>query len=74
MRFDEPAARNPIDRERVVGQPHDRIEGPLKVTGRALYAYERHDVAPQAAYGWVVCAAVAGTTLDSARYSTRPLV
>ena len=75
MRFDEPAARNPIDRERVVGQPHDRIEGPLKVTGRALYAYERHDVAPQAAYGWVVCAAVAKgriRSIDSRRAAVAP--
>ncbi|HEY0300406.1 MAG TPA: aldehyde oxidoreductase molybdenum-binding subunit PaoC, partial [Rhizomicrobium sp.] len=36
-----------------------RIDGPLKTTGTAPYAYERHDVAPDAAYGYVVGAAIA---------------
>ena len=44
MKFDTPATTNPIDQLKVVGQPHDRIDGPLKTTGRAPYAYERHDV------------------------------
>ena len=35
MKFDKPAGTNPIDRETVVGQPHPRVEGPLKVSGRA---------------------------------------
>jgi len=59
MRFDQPATPNPIDRGRVVGVPHDRIEGPAKVTGTAPYAYERHDAAPGAAYGWIVGSAIA---------------
>ena len=59
MRFDQPATDNPIDRQRVIGKPHTRIEGPLKVSGRARYAYERHDVAPNAAYGFVVGSAIA---------------
>ena len=46
MKFDAPATTNPIDQLKVVGQPHDRIDGPLKTTGTAPYAYERHDVAP----------------------------
>src|SRR5918997_664905 len=46
MKFDTPATDNPIDRLRVVGKPIDRIDGPLKTTGTAPYAYERHDVAP----------------------------
>ncbi len=58
MRFDQPAGPNPIDRGLIVGKPYDRIEGPLKVTGTAPYAYERHDVAPNAAYGWVVTAPI----------------
>ena len=40
MKFDTPAGINPIDRLRVVGQPTDRIEGPLKTTGTARYSYE----------------------------------
>ena len=40
MKFEHPAGPNPIDQMKVVGRPHDRIDGPLKTTGRALYAYE----------------------------------
>ena len=59
MKFDTPAGPNPIDRLKVVGQAHDRIDGPQKVRGAAPYAYERHDVAPSAAYGYIVGAAIA---------------
>ena len=59
MKFDTPAGPNPIDRGKVIGIPHDRIDGPAKVTGAAPYAYERHDAAPNAAYGWMVGAAIA---------------
>lgn len=59
MKFDTPATTNPIDRLKIVGQPLDRIDGPLKTTGTAAYAYERHDVAPNAAYGHVVGSAIA---------------
>jgi len=58
MRFDTPATRNPIDRMTVVGQPLDRVDGPAKTTGTAPYAYERHDVAPNQAYGHVLGAAI----------------
>ena len=59
MKFDEPAGLNPIDRMTVVGQPHHRIDGPLKTTGLAPYAYE-HDVEfPNAAYGYILGAAIA---------------
>jgi xanthine dehydrogenase YagR molybdenum-binding subunit len=59
MKFDTPATSNPIDRLKIVGQSLDRIDGPLKTTGTAPYAYERHDVAPDAAYGHVLGAAIA---------------
>jgi len=59
MKFDTPAGINPIDKGRVVGIPHDRIDGAAKVTGTAPYAYERHDAAPNAAYGWIVGSAIA---------------
>ena len=59
MKFDTPADTNPIDQLKVVGHPTDRIDGPLKTTGTAPYAYERHDVAPNQAYGYVVGAAIA---------------
>ena len=59
MKFTTPATTNPIDRLAVVGKPVDRIDGPLKVTGTAPYAYEQHQAAPHAAYGYVVGAAIA---------------
>ena len=59
MKFDTPATTNPIDQLKVVGKPTDRIDGPLKTTGRARYAYEHHDEAPNAAYGYIVGSAIA---------------
>ncbi|HYC53424.1 MAG TPA: aldehyde oxidoreductase molybdenum-binding subunit PaoC [Candidatus Binatia bacterium] len=59
MKFDTPATTNPIDQLKVVGQPIDRIDGPLKTTGTARYAYDRHDVVGNQAYGFVVGAAIA---------------
>ncbi len=72
MKFTEPASTNPIDRMTVVGRPHDRIDGPRKTTGTAPYAYERHAEAPNAAYGWIIGAAIAkgrirSMNLDDAR-------
>ncbi|MCZ2498086.1 molybdopterin-dependent oxidoreductase [Xylophilus sp. Kf1] len=58
MKFDTPAGPNPIDRMQVVGQPVDRIDGPLKTTGTARYAYEQHAEAPGAAYGVMLGAAI----------------
>ena len=59
MKFDTPAGLNPIDKGRVVGKAHDRIDGAAKVTGTAPYAYERHDAAPNAAYGWMIGSGIA---------------
>jgi xanthine dehydrogenase YagR molybdenum-binding subunit len=54
MKFDTPATTNPIDQLKVVGQPLDRIDGRLKTTGTAPYAYEQHDACPEPAYGYVL--------------------
>ncbi len=59
MKFATPATTNPIDQLKVVGHPTDRVDGKLKTTGTAPYAYERHDVAPDAAYGYIVGAGIA---------------
>src|SRR3954464_6360542 len=59
MRFDTPATTNPIDQLKIVGRPTDRIDGPLKTSGRAPYAYERHDVVPNQAYGYILGSAIA---------------
>jgi xanthine dehydrogenase YagR molybdenum-binding subunit len=59
MKFEHPATLNPIDQLKVIGLPTDRIDGPLKTTGTAPYAYERHDVVPNQAYGYVVGSSIA---------------
>ncbi|HEU4851681.1 MAG TPA: xanthine dehydrogenase family protein molybdopterin-binding subunit, partial [Telluria sp.] len=59
MKFTTPATTNPIDQLKVVGRPVDRVEGRLKATGTAPYAYEQHQAAPDAAYGYVVGSAIA---------------
>ncbi|MGI4802780.1 MAG: aldehyde oxidoreductase molybdenum-binding subunit PaoC [Janthinobacterium lividum] len=65
MKFDTPATTNPIDQLKVVGHPIDRIDGPKKTTGTAPYAYERHDVAPNQAYGYVIGSAIAKGRVDA---------
>jgi xanthine dehydrogenase YagR molybdenum-binding subunit len=65
MKFETPATNNPIDQLKVVGKPVDRVDGPLKTTGTARYAYERHDVAPNAAYGYVIGSAIAKGTITA---------
>ncbi|MCF4994757.1 molybdopterin-dependent oxidoreductase [Pseudomonas syringae] len=59
MKFDTPATTNPIDQLKVVGKPTERIEGPLKTTGQAPYAYEHHEAVAQQAYGYMVGSAIA---------------
>jgi len=75
MKFDTPATANTIDRQKVVGQAHDRIDGARKTTGTAPYAYERHDVVANQAYGVVVGAAIAKgriTRIDTAAARAAP--
>lgn len=59
MKFTTPATTNPIDQLKIVGKPVDRIDGPLKTTGTAPYAYEQYAAAPDAVYGYIVGAAIA---------------
>ena len=75
MKFDTPATENPIDRLKVVGKPTNRIDGPLKTSGTAPYAYERHDVVPNQAYGYVVGSAIAKgriVSIDTATAKAAP--
>src|SRR3546814_10584749 len=59
MIFDTPTTTNPIDQLKVIGQPADRVDGPRKVSGKAPYAYERHDMVPDPAYGVILGSAIA---------------
>lgn len=65
MKFDTPATTNPIDQLRIIGQATDRIDGPMKTSGTAPYAYERHDAVARPAYGVVVGAAIAKGRIES---------
>ncbi len=75
MKFDTPAGQNPIDQMRVIGKPTDRIDGPLKTTGTAPYAYERHDAVANVAYGHVIGAGIARgriRSIDTAEAKAAP--
>src|ERR1700740_28597 len=53
-----PIGETPLDRPGgLLGQPLDRVDGPLKVTGRATYAYEYRD-AGKAVYGFAVVSSI----------------
>ncbi|MDJ0275335.1 aldehyde oxidoreductase molybdenum-binding subunit PaoC [Sphingomonas sp. 2R-10] len=65
MKFDSPAGTNPIDRKQAVGRALPRIDGPLKTTGLAPYAYEHHREVADPAYGAIVGAGVAKGTIRS---------
>ena len=65
MKFDTPATTNPIDRLKVVGQPIRRIDGELKTTGGAKYAYEWHDGNVPYLYGYPVHSAISKGRIKS---------
>ena len=54
------------DKQAVLGRPLNRIDGPLKVCGRAAYAYE-HAGAGKVAYGFIVGAILEHRHHDRAR-------
>ena len=73
MKFETPATTNLIDQLKVIGKPTERIDGPVKTTGTARYAYERHDVVPDQAYGYLLGSAIAFgriTRIDTAQAET----
>jgi xanthine dehydrogenase YagR molybdenum-binding subunit len=59
MEMNAPAGSNALDVDArgVVGEPLDRVDGRLKVTGGARYAYEVEQ-GPTTAYGYVVEASI----------------
>jgi xanthine dehydrogenase YagR molybdenum-binding subunit len=60
MEMNQPAPANALDENRqgLIGKPMDRVDGVLKVTGRAPYAYEVKEAA-EPLYGWLVEAGIA---------------
>jgi xanthine dehydrogenase YagR molybdenum-binding subunit len=66
MDMNTPIGTNALDTEAQgpVGKPLDRVDGPLKVTGGARYAYEMAQ-GPATAYGYTVQAAIAKGRITS---------
>ena len=64
MEMSAPAARNPIDENRqgLIGKSIDRVEGRLKVMGKATYSHEVQEGGP-AACGFIVEATIAKGTV-----------
>jgi xanthine dehydrogenase YagR molybdenum-binding subunit len=56
MEMNSPVGPNALDRPGIVGEPVDRVDGPLKVTGGARYAYETQQ--DDVLYGFVVEASI----------------
>jgi xanthine dehydrogenase YagR molybdenum-binding subunit len=71
MKFETPANANPIDQLKIVGQAADRIDGRLKTTGTAAYAYEHHqDLPAEPVYGFVLGSAIAKGRIASMDLAT----
>ncbi len=66
MKMDKPVGTNALDtvRNGWVGKPMDRVDGRLKVTGGAKYAYEVMQ-GPATAYGYVVQASIGKGTITA---------
>src|SRR6476619_2693974 len=56
MEMNSPVGPNALDTSGIVGKPLDRVDGPLKVTGGARYAYEMQQ--DNVLYGFVVEASI----------------
>ncbi len=66
MEMNEPAKTSPLDNNRtgLIGKTIDRIDGRLKVTGQAPYAYEVHE-GGKPAYGHLLEASIANGRIAS---------
>src|SRR5271167_3346083 len=63
MEMNLPVGPNALDAQGIVGQPIDRIDGRMKVTGGARYAYEMQQ--NNVLYGFVVEASIGKGTIRS---------
>ncbi len=76
IEMNAPVGPNLLDSDKTgaVGKPMDRVDGPLKVTGTARYAYEVRDAGP-AAYGYAVLSTIGKgriTEIDNAAAQQAP--
>jgi xanthine dehydrogenase YagR molybdenum-binding subunit len=65
MEFNYPSGKNPIDQLKIVGKATNRLDGPLKTSGLAPYAYEQSTGAEKPLYGEIVTAGIATGTIKS---------
>ncbi|HWX05673.1 MAG TPA: xanthine dehydrogenase family protein molybdopterin-binding subunit [Bradyrhizobium sp.] len=63
MEMNSPIGPNALDAQGIVGKPLDRVDGRLKVTGGARYAYEMQQ--DNVLYGFVVEASIGKGTIQS---------
>ncbi len=63
MEMNSPIGSNALDTPGIVGKPVDRVDGRLKVTGGARYAYEMQQ--DNVLYGFVVEASIGKGTIRS---------
>jgi xanthine dehydrogenase YagR molybdenum-binding subunit len=66
MQMNSPAPRNAIDENRqgLIGKPIDRVDGRIKVLGKAVYAHEAVE-GGEALFGYILQATIStGTVLD----------
>src|SRR3989440_11064858 len=63
MEMNSPIGPNALDQQGIVGKPIDRVDGPLKVSGSAHYAYET--AKENVLYGFVVEASIGKGTVRS---------
>src|SRR5580692_5445883 len=63
MEMNSPVGPNALDAQGVVGKPIDRVDGRLKVTGGARYAYEMQQ--DNVLHGFVVEASIGKGTIRS---------
>jgi len=63
MEMNSPVGPNALDTPGIVGKPLDRVDGPLKVSGGARYAYEMQQ--DNVLYGFVVEASIGKGTIRS---------
>src|SRR5471030_704474 len=63
MEMNSPVGSNALDAQGVIGKPLDRIDGRLKVSGGARYAYEMQQ--DSVLYGFVVEASIGKGTIRS---------
>src|SRR6202048_605128 len=62
MEMNSPVGSNALDAQGIVGKPLDRVDGRLKVTGGARYAYEQDN---NTLYGFVVEASIGKGKIES---------